>query len=50
LVFQKTCEADKPLGSPHVFLQKLHHVGAAGDVFRRRVVAAALGSETERGG
>ena len=49
-VVEKAREADQPLGPAHVFLQKLHHVGAAGDVFGGRVVAAGLGAESERGG
>ena len=31
-------------------LQELHHVGAAGDVFGGRVVAAGLGAQSEGGG
>ena len=49
-VVEKPREADQPLGPAHVFLQELHHVGAAGDVFGGRVVAAGLGAEGERGG
>jgi hypothetical protein len=32
-VVEKPREADQPRGPAHIFLQKLHHVGAAGDVF-----------------
>ena len=49
-VVEKAREADQPLGPAHVFLQKLHHVGAAGDVFGGRVVAAGLGAQGEGGG
>ena len=49
-VVEKTCEADQPLGPTHVLLQKLHHIGAAGDVFGGRVVAAGLGTEGKCGG
>ena len=49
-VVEKTCEADQPLGPAHVLLQELHHIGAAGDVFGGRVVAAGLGTEGKRGG
>ena len=43
-------EADQPLGPAHLFLQQLHHVGAAGDVLGGRVVAAGLGARGEGGG
>ena len=33
-------EAYQTLRSPHIFLQKLHHVSAAGDVFDRRVIVS----------
>src|SRR3546814_20236089 len=49
-VVEEAREADQPLGPAHVFLQKLHHIGAAGDVFGRRVVAAGLGAQGEGGG
>ena len=49
-VVEETREADQPLGPAYIFLQELHHVGAAGDVFRRRVVAAGLGAKGERSG
>jgi hypothetical protein len=49
-VVEKAREADQPVGPAHVFLQKLHHVGAAGDVFGQRVVAAGLGAQGEGSG
>src|SRR5918993_1009512 len=49
-VIEEAREADQPLGPAHVFLQKLHHVGAAGDVLGGRVVAAGLGARGEGGG
>ena len=49
-IVEKAREAHQPLGPAHVFLQELHHVGAAGDVFGGRVVAAGLGAQGERGG
>src|SRR5436305_1601932 len=47
---EKTREADETVGPAHIFLQELHHVGAARDVFSGRIGAAGLGSESERGG
>ena len=47
---EKARKADQPLGPAHVFLQELHHVGAAGDVFGGRVVAAGLGAQREGSG
>ena len=49
-VVEKAREADQPLGPANVFLEKLHHIGAAGDVFGGRVVAAGLGAQGEGGG
>jgi hypothetical protein len=49
-VVEKPREADQPRGPAHIFLQKLHHVGAAGDVFGGRIVAAGLGAESQRDG
>src|SRR6266487_4675006 len=48
-VIEKTGEADEPSGPAHVLLQKLHHVGAAGDVFGGRIVAAGLSAQSQGG-
>ena len=47
---EKPGEADQPVGSPHIFLQKLHHVGTAGDVLGGRVITAGLSLQGEGGG
>src|SRR3954463_1469698 len=49
-IVEKSGEADQPVGSPHIFLQKLHHVGTAGDVLGGRVSTAGLSLQGEGGG
>jgi hypothetical protein len=48
-IIEKAREADQPLRPAHVLLQKLHHVGAAGDVLGRCIVAAGLCTQGECG-
>ena len=48
-VVEQAREADEPLGPAHIFLQQLNHVGAAGNVFGGRVVAAGLRAQRESG-
>ena len=47
---EEAAEADESIGSAHMFLQELHHIGSAGDVLGRRGGAPGLGLECERGG
>src|SRR2546423_7206275 len=47
-IVEKACEADQPLRPSHILLQKLHHIGATGDVFGGCVVAAGLSAQSKR--
>ena len=44
-VVEKASKADKLLGPAHIFLEELHHVGTAGDVFGGGIIAAGLGAQ-----
>ena len=44
-VVEETRQADQAFRPANIFLQQLHHVGAAGDVFDGRVVASGLGAQ-----
>src|SRR5439155_17661745 len=48
-VVKKARKADQSFRPANVFLKKLHHIGAAGDVFGGRVVASSLGSQRDGG-
>ena len=48
-VVEQTGQTHQLLGPPHILLQQLHHVGAAGDVLGRRVVATRLRAQREGG-
>ena len=47
-MIEKVRKAHQPARSPYVFLQQLHHVGAAGDVLDARIRAAGLRAKSKR--
>jgi hypothetical protein len=38
-IVEKSRKADQPSGSAHMLLQQLHHVGAAGNVYKPRLIS-----------